>query len=107
MAIIAKENFERAIRECLSRFCDKEISDTTENVDPEGYNKVRTVIWHYKPYTFKAAYIFGGDKEYPNFAPLGIMARLDGSSEEEKLRTGNDLVEKIQKANLMREAGMV
>ena len=107
MAIIPKENFERAIEECLGRFCDKEISDTTENVDPDGYNKVRTVIWHYKPYTFKAAYIFGGSKEYPNFCPLGIMARLDGSSEEEKLRTGNDLVNTIQKANLMREAGMV
>lgn len=107
MSLISKEKFDKLIEKCLAKFCDKKIIETIENVDPEGYNKVRTVIWYFKPYTFKVGYIFGGNKEHPNFCPLGITARLDGSSKEEKLRTGNDLVEKIQKANLMREAEIV
>ena len=107
MALISKEKFEKMLNECLAKFCDREISDATENLDPEGYNKVRTVIWYYKPYTFTARYVFGGSEECPNYVPLGIMAKLDGATEEEKLGTGKDLVEKVGKANLMREAGMV
>ncbi|GAG92500.1 unnamed protein product [marine sediment metagenome] len=102
-----KKKFDSVIDNALKKYCDKKISDTTENVDPDGYNKVRIVIWFFRPYTFTAKYIFGGLKEYPTFAPLGITARMDGETEEQPLKDGDALAEKIAKAQVMREAGMV
>lgn len=107
MAIMTREKFDEVLENCLAKYCDRKISDTTENIDPDGYNKARTVIWYYKPYTFKAGYLFGGNKEFPNFVPLCLTARLDGDTEEEKLKTGDDLAEKILKVNFMRKAGIV
>jgi len=102
-----KKKFDSMIDNALKKYCDKKISDTTENVDPDGYNKVRTIIWSFGPYTFTAKYMFGGPKEYPTFAPLGIRARMDGETEEQPLKDGDALAEKIAKAQIMREAGIV
>lgn len=107
MPTISKEKFEEIVKNCLAKYCDKKVSDTTRNVDPDGYLKVRTVTWYYKPYTFEARCLLTGIRDSPIFAPLGFMAKLDGDSEEEKLRTGEDLAEKISKAKFMRKAGIV
>lgn len=107
MPVITKEKFEEIVKNCLARHCDQKVSDTTRNVDPDGYLKVRTVTWYYKPYTFEARCLLTGIREAPIFAPLGFIAKLDGDTEEEKLKSGEDLAEKITKANLMREAGIV
>lgn len=105
--MMSKKKFDSVIDNALKKYCDKKISDTTKNVDPDGYNKIRTIIWFFGPYTFTAKYIFGGPKEYPTFAPLGITARMDGETEEQLLKDGNALAEKIAKAKIMREAGIV
>ncbi len=107
MSIMTKEKFESAIDNALKKYCDKKIADTTENVDPDGYTKIRTVIWYFKPYTFSAKYLFGGPKEHPTFVPLGMTARLDGEDEDQPLKTGGDIAEKILKAKIMRVAEMV
>ena len=107
MALISKKNFEKMLNECLAKFCDKRIIETIENIDPEGYNKMRTVIWYYRPYTFHVKYLLGGSEECPNFLPVKFTTRLDGDTEEQKLETGNDLIQQIQKAQVMREAGIV
>lgn len=105
--IISREKFEEIVKNCLATYCDEKVSDTTRNVDPDGYLKVRTVTWYYKPYTFEARCLLTGIRESPIFAPLGFIAKLDGDAEEEKLRSTHDLAKKITKANLMREAGIV
>ena len=107
MPIISREKFEEIVKNCLASYCDEKVSDTTRNVDPDGYLKLRTVTWYYKPYTFEARCLLTGYTDSPIFAPLGFIAKLDGHTEEEKLKSGEDLAEKILKANFMRDAGIV
>lgn len=107
MPVITKAGFEEIISNCLAKYCDRKISDTTLNIDPDGYIKARTIIWYYKPYTFKAGYLFGGNKKFPSFVPFAFTAKQDGDTEPEKLKTGDDLAEKILKAIFMRKAGIV
>ena len=103
---MTKQKFDSMIDNALKKYCDKKISDTTEDI-ADGYNKVRTIIWSFGPYTFTAKYLFGGPKEYLTFAPLGITARMDGETEEQPLKDGDALAEKIAKAQIMREARIV
>jgi len=107
MAMITREKFDEVVRNCLAKFCDEEVMDETKNVDPDGYLKMRTVIWRYKPYRFQAKYMFGGTEESPIWVPLNFTATLDGSMEEAKLESTEALADKICKAKIMREAGMV
>lgn len=107
MVQITKEKCVEIIRNCLVKFCDEKILDETNNIDPDGYLKVRLVIWRYRPYRFQAKYMFGGTKECPIFVPFNFTAILDGQLEEQKLESTEDLVEKIGKAKIMREAEIV
>jgi len=107
MALITQENMDAVIKKCLTAFCDKKILDRTSDIDPDGYLKVRLVIWRYGPYKFQAKYIFGGKKGSVIWLPLGFTAVLDGDTEEKKLTKIADLAKRLHHASFMRECGFV